>query len=399
MKTKKQRINIHNKTNKFYSHKFGGHKFGRGFKGVVTDVCNHKKYDMNNLCRQMQKNSKDIVKITLYILNENQPTGAASLVQPVELTTPEQIADFIEYISSKQSNQYIAKEFYQYRIRESDFHNELNSYEPIYKSLNEMGANLVGMPYASDLLIGIEIEYKQSAPELLQNDIYMALTNIPFIRDMHEPSNKRYFVFNRKCQQTLTLKNTRHFSPSQFDKLVVQILEILVHLENSNIAHGDIKLDNIMICDDNYRLIDWEQGRVLDYIKIKTSISLGACPAYYILKFGNQWKAVFSLAIPFIIKVTGCNDLGHKNKCQYIYDAIDYYQEQFNSDSDEKTTFNRVRYTFDLFTFGLILYGILQHNPFIKKSKQFDKYRLFVNNIYKHNNAKEALLEFESLSN
>ena len=62
MKTRKQRIyNQQSKTKSnhiFDGHKFGGHKFGRGFKGVVTDVCNHRKYDMNNLCRQMQKNPK-----------------------------------------------------------------------------------------------------------------------------------------------------------------------------------------------------------------------------------------------------------------------------------------------------------------------------------------------------
>jgi serine/threonine protein kinase len=257
-----------------------------------------------------------------------------------------------------------------------------------------MGANLVGMPYIDHLLVGIEIEYKQSIPELLQNDAYVLLTNLPFIRDMHEPSNKRYFVINRKCQETLTIKKIRHFPPTQFDKMIVQILEILVHLENSNIAHGDIKLDNIMICNNNYRLIDWEQGRILDYTKIKTSISLGACPAYYILKFGNEWKAVFSLAIPFIIKVTACNDIGHKNKSQYIYDAIDYYQQQFDLDHNEKYTFNRIKYTFDLFTFGLILYGILEHNSVIRKSNQFDKYNSFVHRIYKYNSAKEALADF-----
>jgi len=258
----------------------GGRKFGSGFKGSVMDLCNYNKHDAFNLCKQLK--TDNIEKIILYIKNAENPFYSTTL------DTIEKINEFIQYIKSPVGKHYVVKEFYNYKIRDTDFHNEMQSYETISKIITEK-ENLVGIPYQSKLLIGFEIHYKESIPQMVTNQLYNILQNTPFEGTadiIHEKINKRLFVINRKCQKTLHPKQINQYSVGTFKKMVLEIMQIIVKLNEINVSHGDIKLDNIMVCDGTYKLIDWEQSRKLNYYDLKLNLAMGSCPVYYIIKFG-----------------------------------------------------------------------------------------------------------------
>jgi len=389
MKTKKY---LHNNINRYTRRrKKGGRRFGSGFKGSVLDLCNYIKHDAFNLCNQLKYN--EIKNITLYIKKPNK------LVQESTIESQEDIDKFIQFIKLPQSKNYVVKEFYNYKIKNADFHNEMQSYETISKIITTK-ENLVGIPYNTDeLLIGFEIQYNESFDQVFKNELFALLQNNPFdgVADIiHEKINTRLFVVNRKCQKTMKAKIVNKFSVGTFKKFVTEILEMIVKLNKINVAHGDIKLDNIMTCDGVYRLIDWEQSRKLDYNDLKLNLKMGSCPVYYIIKFGGLWEQVHIVAIPFIINVTGCNDRDSKTDSQYIYDGLDYYKQIF-ADLPEDAAFEKVKHGLDLYSFGAILYGILEHNLHLQHSPKYAKYKEFVNKIYKYENPAKALSDFQKI--
>jgi len=379
-----------NNRNKKYTKRKGGRRFGSGFKGSVMDLCNYQKYDSYNLCKQLD--SDNIENIKLYIKKENKS------IQPYLIELPTEIEQFIEFIKLPKSKNYVAKEFYNYKIKETDFHNEIQSFETLSKIITKE-ENLVGMPYNEDLLIGFEIIYKETINQIFKNELYSLLQNNPFngVADfIHEKINKRLFVINRKCQKTLDAKLVNNFSVRIFQKFVSEILQTIIKLNKINVAHGDIKLDNIMTCNGRYTLIDWEQSRKLDYYNLKMNLAMGSCPVYYIIKFGSLWESIHTIAIPFIIKVTGCNDRDSSTSSKYILNGTEYYKQIFAS-TDQETAFQQVKHGLDLYSFGLILYGILEHNKNLQYCSKYHKYMDFVNKIYKYENPQKALEDFQSI--
>ena len=143
-----------------------------------------------------------------------------------------------------------------------------------------------------------------------------------------------------------------------------------------------------MLCgnkgESKYRLIDWEMGRKLKYKKIISNFTMGSCPAYYILTFGSMWETVYSKMIPHIIDLTGGNDANSKSTSQYLLDGVEYYKKIFEEEGSQERAFNKVKDGLDLFSFGVVLYGILQHNTHVKSSKKYEEYVDFVNDMYKH---------------
>lgn len=368
--------------------KYGGRKFGKGFKGSVIDFCNNKKHDAYNLCKQLKIN--EINTVVLYVKKENKQ------IKSLQLETEEQINEFINFIKSPIAKNYVVKEFYNYKIKDIDFHNEIQGYEKISKIITEK-ENLIGIPYDSQMLIGFEIHYKEYISQMVTNELYTLLQNNPFETDfIHEKINKRLFVVNRKCQNSLNAKYVNTISVGIFKKLVIEILEMIVKLNEINIAHCDIKMDNIMICDGKYKLIDWELSNKLNYYNFKINLILGTCPVYYIIKYGYLWEIIHNITIPNIIKQTGCNDRNSKTESQYIFNGLEYYKQIFQSSSHD-VAFEKVKYSLDLYSFGLILYGILEHNKNIQYDLNYYLYEEFVNKIYKYENAKQALIDFQSI--
>jgi serine/threonine protein kinase len=330
---------------------------------------------MDNLCKQLE--SKDIETIIIYVSQKNR------FQVPITLQKSEEITAFIDFLSSSNTQNYVAKEFYNYFTREVNFHDEINSYEPISKVLTREN-NIVGMPYRNTMLIGFEVKYK---------------TNF-----LHMWDDKKYYVINRRCDQTMSSKIVRHFSVKTFETFIENILEIIVKINDINIAHRDIKLDNIMLCGNKggnkggnkYRLIDWEMGRKLNYKTITSNFTMGSCPAYYILSFGAMWETAYLKMIPHIIDLTGANDANSNSTSQYLLDGVEYYKKIFEEERSQERAFNKVKNGLDLFSFGAVLYGILQHNTEVKSSKKYEDYVNFVNDMYKET-PRNAVKQFRKI--
>ena len=68
-----------------------------------------------------------------------------------------------------------------------------------------------------------------------------------------------YLIFGHRCDNQYTMK---------INKMLMDILESLTVLQKARYLHNDIKLDNIVLCGSQYRLIDWGRaGRFEDLIQ------------------------------------------------------------------------------------------------------------------------------------
>jgi len=185
--------------------------------------------------------------------------------------------------------------------------------------------------------------------------------------------NDTCFVIHRKC----TVMDPLTMSFPEWKRFVTDILSQLVQLQKRNIAHGDIKLDNIMKCK-KYQLIDWENSRRLDYEELKQKRYLGLSPMYFQILYGSAWYPAFSIALLKYNRETGSSDYGNR--------VIAYFSELFQKYTP-KEVFEKTKYTLDVATFGFILDGS-KRNPSVPK-----RYHTFINTMYKMS-ASEALSTF-----
>ena len=69
-----------------------------------------------------------------------------------------------------------------------------------------------------------------------------------------------FFIFQEKCHKTL---DNIKFTQKEFNKFIKDIYESLLILQKSNFIHNDIKADNVIYCDNKYKLIDWDLSKDL----------------------------------------------------------------------------------------------------------------------------------------
>jgi serine/threonine protein kinase len=197
----------------------------------------------------------------------------------------------------------------------------------------------------------------------------------------------RHFVVNRKCSDTMTETKVNSFSEKEFIKFVNNILNELVDIQKLNLAHGDIKLDNIMKCGNKYELIDWENSRQLDYHYLVKHRYLGLSPLYFKILYGPAWYASFTIALLKYYRETGGYDTYVSSN--YANEIIQHYDTLFHDTTEE--VFHQVKYELDLTAFGMILYGMSLRNPSVSK------YHDFIMNLYKMKSAANALKQFHAL--
>jgi hypothetical protein len=210
--------------------------------------------------------------------------------------------------------------------------------------------HIIGIPYQKSLLIGLEIIMAQQT---------------------------RCFMFQHKCTPLPSIQ------PRTFPIFVKKILSELIVLQELNIAHNDIKFDNIMMYKGKYEFIDWESATPLDYSFLKKVAFIHKHPVYYKMRYGDAWYPAFYVAIATYDKY----QLPQYH--EYVRVVTAHYSNLFEIHTTQEV-FEQCKYEFDLFKFGLMLYIIIQQTPLLKK------YKPFVMNLFKMKNAKEALRQFQS---
>ena len=337
-----------------------GAVYGVGMKGRVMDY-GTKTEDLDSL-EHMPLNH--VSQITLYVLANNDNVE--------KKVGPDALPELVHY---DKHQQYVIKEFVRPSIpqraigltKKEYMLRELNGFRAILPIVKKH--KVVGMPYKNTILFGFEIEMTDKGI-------------------LYDGTNTRCFVVNRKCSEVMSEKKVNAFSETQFVRFVEDILKILVEIQHRHLAHGDIKLDNIMKCGTKYELIDWENCRPLDYSVLKSRRYLGLSPFYFKLLYGAAWYPAFKVALLKYYKETGGYDT--RLTSRYADGMIAYYTQLFK-DHNLEETFDKVKDSLDLCAFGMILYGIMMRNPSIPK-----KHHLFILTLYKMKNAATALKLFHS---
>jgi serine/threonine protein kinase len=96
-----------------------------------------------------------------------------------------------------------------------------------------------------------------------------------------------YIIFGNKC--------TGFKNKTNLDQLIVNVLECLQIAEEKNIQHNDIKIDNIMYCDDKYKLIDW--GNATFGGKMRGGLFTGPLKKYLISSSISEAKTRLRLKV------------------------------------------------------------------------------------------------------
>lgn len=71
--------------------------------------------------------------------------------------------------------------------------------------------------------------------------------------------NKYSYIINQKCDATVDSK-IHTITQKNINDFIYETLAIIKKYVDKNYFHGDIKLDNIMLCGDHYKIIDYEHG-------------------------------------------------------------------------------------------------------------------------------------------
>jgi serine/threonine protein kinase len=337
-----------------------GAVYGEGMKGKVMDY------------GTLTEDLESLEHIQLHYVKEVK-TYILEKEDIIEYTNGPEILD--EIIRLDISQNYVVKEFTIPNLATRTFGHSKKTYMmreiagfrhilPVVKK-----HKIIGIPYKNHSLIGFEIIMKEKGI-------------------LYDRTNSRCFIINRKCSQTMSEYIVNKFTEKQFVQFVEDILKTLIDIQKLDVAHGDIKLDNIMKCGNKYELIDWENNRLLEYSFLTKHHYLGVSPMYFKIVYGSAWYPAFKVALLRYFKETG----GYDSYASSLYatDMLVYYKQWFDKYTIEES-FNQVKYSLDLCAFGMILYGIMQRNPNIKKS-----HHKFIMNLYRIKDASSALKLFRN---
>ena len=317
----------------------GGEILGRGSKGQVMDYGSP-----NDPLSFEQTQFVHVEHVVLHVMEGNQLK---------KMRKDASVLKEIQRLDTDAS--YVVKEFIPkllYSVQGLTPHtsmmDELNVIRHILPLVQQR--RILGIPYHKSLLVGLE----------------MVMTT----------QQTRCFVFQHKCKPLPSIQ------PRTFPIFVKKILSELIALQELNIAHNDIKFDNIMMYKGKYELIDWECASRLDYGLLKKDAFVHKHPVYYKMRYGEAWYPAFYIAMANYDKY----QLPQYH--EYVGVVTAHYSKLFEKHTTEEV-FEQCKYEIDLFGVGLLLYIAIQ-NPLLQK------YKPFVMKLFKMKNAKEALRHFQA---
>ncbi len=239
----------------------GGKIINRGYKGAVMDLYNKNDNDIDTVYNELLKNNPN--KIKLVTLNNE-----------IEIDNKE--INIILNALKKNNKNTLSKKFlfvsFFFGSSKKNFNNEMDGYKDLIKIFKKNISKYTTIKPC--------FNYKG-------NDIYALIFN------------NNYYVFMEKCYKTL---DNIQFTPKLINKCIKDITEVLNILYKNNYIHNDIKPDNIILCKNRFKLIDWESS---NYIKDQASTFVNSKNGN--LVFNHPIK-FYKIGLPFIMY-------------KYIYDA------------------------------------------------------------------------------
>jgi serine/threonine protein kinase len=320
----------------------GGKRLGEGLRGIVHDLCTS--YDKESFCNELDYLKNSLTKITLYTMKSD-----------TILSSKSDLLKFVEFLNKQKEK--LAKIFkattlFLTKSAEYECNNELEINRKIisiYKS--QMKKYLTIDPLQGGIL-GAKIESERRSPI--------------------------FVLFGSKCDN--------HYSV-HLPSFLKDIIESIAILQKSHYLHNDIKPDNIVLCDNRYKLIDWGAASEMKkesavHAKVSTSPIRWYCNGY------SEFISTSYLSF---------------RARHLFYDAYKskLFQELNNNIMSEfkivmarklsrTELFEKYKDTFDLFMIGMTLFYLIYDKPEYHKKYIPIIYKL-TSMIDPFKNAKEAL--------
>jgi serine/threonine protein kinase len=217
-------------------------------------------------------------------------------------------------------------------------------------------------------------------------------------------TNHIYVSFSEKCTSTLEdmckTKVSLHFqNDADFYTMILSVLNTLVELQKHNIGHGDLKPGNIMICQNSWKLIDWNMYRKLELSILMEKDGIlpkhrGSSPFYYMLHDFTYRDIMIKNYVNDFMMAQFHPDM-YEEFFSYMKKSVTSFANE--SSSDKETLFHKFKNHGDLHSLGLVIYAInkLYYNN-NTKLEEFSE-RLCINNESIILNAVDALTAFAKL--
>ena len=303
----------------------GGKEISQGYKGKTFDLYND---DDNIDFYTMLKNAKPEI-ITLYGLN-------------IKIKTENEYENILKNLKNKKN--YIVKKFKRGNILLGNAkHNFTNEFKSI-KKLSGIYKNKLGY-------------YTSLTPIFTYNDNEIYAISY----------GSYYFIFQEKCHNTVDNIN---FTQKEFNKFIDDIYESLLILQKNNFLHNDIKADNIIYCDNHYKLIDWDLGYI-KYISFKSFIkgSGGNFMFNHPIKFYNLGLSLYIYKFFF----TFFKNFNNHNKWLYNLKEFEIISEKSIESAEiiiQKNKTKTLSKYYDLFAFAKLIICLAEKNN-LKYPKNF----------------------------
>lgn len=178
---------------------------------------------------------------------------------------------------------------------------------------------------------------------------------------------KKYYLFQEKCMNTI---DNIKFTQNEFDKMIKDVYEGILILQENKYLHNDIKPDNIILCKGKYKLIDWDRSYYHKKL-FKTLYMRGYFLFNHPYKFYKKGIPLF--VYNFFIYLFKFLD---NKKMHWIF-KLDIYKkleekiyESVNYLIHNKKSNNNLNKYYDNYSFALVIIYLAEKNN-LKIPKQF----------------------------
>jgi serine/threonine protein kinase len=336
----------------------GGKIYGEGVKGKAMNV--------------VSKNSDNFIQLLEDSINGK--TAKISGIRLIGLKGDKRIGQnnipsFIQYM--KKQDSFIIKIFKRNIIinNKKSFHNELESVKQIMKIY---GKNISKFTTVKQLnynrypFVGVELLYKSG--------------------------KSTFALFYTKCKGITNMKYTTKI----LNKFIKDILMSITYLQKYNFIHTDIKPDNIVLCKNTFKLIDWDLSHRFNwrhFHKYHSNLFYCAPLTFYI----DRVPGFISKRLIYYYNKFMDNKKWVKSKqFQDLYKEISNDFDQItDSDLTKAELFDKYHLKFDIFNVGMSIAHIIFLNKLnYKKYKVFIQKLISFNDSFMFSDASEAYKYF-----
>jgi len=187
--------------------------------------------------------------------------------------------------------------------------------------------------------------------------------------------NHRFYIFQERCYKTI---DNIKFTQKEFNKFINDIYESLLILQKSKYIHNDIKADNIIYCNNKYKLIDWDlSGSIYNRFKSFVRGTGGNFMFNHPIKFYSLGLSLFIFKIFYYIFKSKDNKLYN-----WVYKLKSYKIMEAKSNASasllisKNVNLHTLTKHYDMYSFALLIIYLAEKNN-LKFSKPF------VNNLIK----------------